>query len=336
MLKNIRKILIIKLRDLGDIILSTPVIRVLYDNCNSPEITYVLKQEYEHLKYLLPDVKDVIGYNKKDPFDFFRIAAKLKEYRFDLAVNLHATLRSALLTLFSGARIRLVHNHSGTNYFSSLPINVTEEQKWNTLRDLDTLNPLNISYSRDMIKPRLVLKQDLSEYIQDDFFEGAIGFGIGAKRVQKKWALEKFIELGKKLVTRGENIVVFCQQEEEKTGQIIVNMIGPKAKLFIGNILKVSHAISKLKLFIGNDSGLRHIAAGFGVKTITLFGPENPVEWHPYEEKDGHIAISHLCDMAREGIDIYDRKFREESMELIERISVQEVYDAYLKLTGEK
>lgn len=336
MLKNIRKILIIKLRDLGDIVLSTPVLRVLYENCNSPEIYYVLKEEYESFKYLLPHVKDVITYNKKDHFDFFRIIFKLRKYKFDLAVNLHATLRSALITKLSGAKIKLVHNHSGPNYFSSLPLYIKEEQKWNTLRDLDTLSPLNISYNKDLIKTKLVFNCDLSEYIQDNFFEGAIGFGIGAKRPQKRWPVERFIELGKKISADKEKIVVFCLPEEKEIGKKIINEIGSNAYLLTGDILKVSYAIKNLKLFIGNDSGLRHIAAGFGVKTITLFGPENPVEWHPYDEKDGHIAITHLYDMAREGIDIYDRKFREESMEPINRITVEEVYEAYLKLMADK
>ncbi|MCX8094537.1 MAG: glycosyltransferase family 9 protein [Candidatus Goldbacteria bacterium] len=335
-MKNIRKILIIKLRDLGDIVLSTPVIRVLYENCNSPEIIYVLKEEYENFKYLLPHIKDVITYNKKDPFDFLRVIGKLRKYQFDLAVNLHATFRSALITLFSGAKIRLVHNHSGKNYFSSMPLNIKEEQKWNTLRDLDTLKPLNISYTSDLIKTKLVFNCELSEYIQDGFYERAIGFGIGAKRVQKKWRIEKFIELGKKLIANGEKIIVFCLPEEKEAGEKIVNELGINARLLIGDILKVSYVIKHLKLFIGNDSGLRHIAAGFGVKTITLFGPENPLEWHPYLEKDGHIAISHLFDLARDGIDIYDRKFREESMEPIERITVDEVFEAYLKLMDYK
>ncbi len=334
MLKNIRKILIIKLRDMGDIILSTPVIRVLYEHCNTPEIIYVLKEEYENFKYLLPHIKDVIVYNKNDPFDFFRVVAKLRRYKFDLAVNLHATFRSALMTLLSDAKIRLVHNHSGRNYFSSLPLDIKEEQKWNTLRDLDTLKPLHITYSESLLKPKLVLNQDLSEYIHDNFFEGAIGFGIGAKRLQKIWPIERFIELGKRLVLKREKIVVFCLQSEKETGERIVNEIGENSKILTGDLLKISYAISKLKIFIGNDSGLRHIAAGLGIKTITLFGPENPVEWHPYNEKDGHIAISHLFDMARQGIDIYDRKFREESMEPINRITVAEVFEAYLKLTS--
>ncbi|MBP7792408.1 MAG: glycosyltransferase family 9 protein [Candidatus Goldbacteria bacterium] len=332
MLKNIRKILIIKLRDMGDIVLSTPVIRVLYENCNSPEIIYVLKKEYENFKYMLPHVKDVITYDKKDPFDFLRVISKLRKQRFDLAINLHATFRSALMTMLSGTKFRLVHNHSGKNFFSSMPLDVKEEQKWNTLRDLDTLNPLHITYDSELTKPKLVFNYDLSDYVQDNFFNGAVGFGIGAKRIQKKWPIKKFAELGKKLVANGEKIVVFCPQEEKRDGEKIADEIGPDCKLLIADILKVSYAIKNLKLFIGNDSGLCHIAAAFGIKTVTLFGPENPLEWHPYREEDGHVAITHLYDMVREGIDIYDKKFREESMEPIERITVDEVYETYLKL----
>jgi ADP-heptose:LPS heptosyltransferase len=126
--------------------------------------------------------------------------------------------------------------------------------------------------------------------------------------------------------------VIFCPLEEKGDGKKLADEIGPNCKLLIADILKVSYTIRDLKFFIGNDSGLRHIAAAFGIKTITLFGTENPVEWHPYREEDGHIAITHLYDMVREGIDIYDKKFREESMGPMERITVDEVYEAYLKI----
>jgi len=111
LLKTVKKVLVIKLRDIGDLVLSTPVLNVLADNCNAPEIIYVLKKEYGYFKYLLPNVKEVITYDKNDPLDFLRVIFRLRRYRFDLAVNLHATFRSALIALFSGAKFRLVHNH---------------------------------------------------------------------------------------------------------------------------------------------------------------------------------------------------------------------------------
>lgn len=332
MLKTVKKILIIKLRDIGDIVLSTPVLNILNENCPAPEIVYVLKKEYEPFKFILPHVKQVITYDKNDPLDFLRLVLKLRDFKFDLAVNLHASLHSALITLFSGAKFRLVHNHSGTNYFSSVPLNIKEGPKRNSERDVDTLSPLKLDIKPEMLKTKLVLNEEAGMYLDFDGIEGAVGFGIGAKRPEKIWAKEKFIELGRRLAGGGNGIAVCCIDRERKTGGEIVSGIGPKAKLCVSNFMHFAHYISRMKLFIGNDSALIHVAAAVGIKTVALFGPENPEEWHPYEEKDGHIAVSHLKEIQGEGIDVLDRKFRERSMEPMDRITVDEVYNTALKL----
>ena len=142
MLKNVNRILIIKLRDIGDIVLSTPVIQTMYENCNSPKIVYVLKKEYENFKYLLPHVSEVITYDKKSILNLITLIFRLRRYKFDIAINLHATFRSALIARLSGAKLRLVHNHSGKDWFTSAPLGIKEEPKPITLRDLETLKPL--------------------------------------------------------------------------------------------------------------------------------------------------------------------------------------------------
>ena len=295
MLKTIKKVLIIKLRDIGDIVLSTPVLKVINENCNAPEIVYVLNKEYENFKYLLPHVREVITYDKNDPFDLIKLIFKLRKYRFDLAVNLHATFRSALITLFSGAKFRLVHNHSGKDFFSSVPLGIKEGVKSIIERDLDTLAPLKLGViTAEMKKSVLILNPEHTRHINDEEIISAIGFGVGAKRAAKMWPKDKFIQLGNCLAEKGYNIAIFCSLAEKERGQYISSAIGPKAKLYCGlDLLRLAFFINKTSLFIGNDSGLRHIAAALGKKTLTLFGPENPAEWHPYREEDGHIAIFH-------------------------------------------
>jgi heptosyltransferase-3 len=330
MLRTIKKILVIKLRDIGDLVLSTPVLNVLNENCPAPEIVYVLKKEYDYFKYLLPHVKQVITYDKNDPLDFFRVIWKLRCFKFDLAVNLHATFRSALMTLLSGAKYRLVHNHSGKNYFTSFPLNIEEKQKSIIERDLDTLSPLKVDITQQMKKTRLILNDEYIKYIDDEEMAATIGFGVGARRKIKIWHRDRFIELGRKLADEGFKIAVFCSEAEKETGDHIASRI-PGAKLYAGlDFLRLSFFLHKLTLFVGNDSGLRHIAAAFGVKTVTLFGAENPVEWHPYSEADGHIAISHLSEY--QGFDINSKEFREKAEEVINKITVDEVFEAINKL----
>jgi len=253
MLKTIKKILIIKLRDIGDIVLSTPVLNVLNENCPSPDIVYVLKKEYEYFKYLLPHVKEVITYDKNDPLDFLRVVLRLRGYKFDLAVNLHATFRSALITFLSGAKYRLVHNHSGKNYFTSFPLNIEEKQKNIIERDLDTLSPLKVGITDAMKKTGLVLNDEYVKYIDDVELTATIGFGIGARRKNKMWREDRFIELGRKLADGGFSIAVFCSETEKAVGAHISSHI-PGAKLYAGlDFLRLAFFIHKLRFFVGND-----------------------------------------------------------------------------------
>ncbi len=328
MLENVKKILIVKLRDIGDIVLSTPVLRILAQNFPEAEITYVLKKEYKDFKYLLPNVKQVIAYDKNNIFSFFSVVNKLHRESFDFAVNLHATYRSALITLFSGTKIRLVHNHSGKNYFTSYPIDIIEKPKNIIERDIDTLTPLKLNIPDNLKKTELLkVKEDFSEIAWN-----TIGLGIGAKRKVKIWNKDRFIELGRSLSRIGYNLAVFCSNLEKKDGEYITKGIGLQTKLYCGLAFRALGAnISKLKLFIGNDSGLRHIAAAYNVKTITLFGPESINEWHPYKLEDGHIAIFHKLDCINCGL-----KECTKSVNCMDKISVNEVFNAVMDLNLNK
>lgn len=298
MLKNVNKILIIKLRDIGDIVLSTPVIQALYNNCNSPKIVYVLKKEYENFRFLLPNVSEVITYDKKSFLSLIKLIFKLRRYHFDIAVNLHATFRSALITRLSGAKLRLVHNHSGRDYFTSVPLGIEEKAKPITLRDMETLTPLDIKIpGKKDINTKLALKEKDVKYIDETIEHETIGLGVGAKRPAKMWKKENFIELGKKLALNGKHIAVFASESERTLAEEITDKIGENAKLYCGlDFLKLAFLLKQLQAFVGNDSGLRHMAAALGIGTVTFFGPEDPIEWHPYSEKDGHIALMHRLD----------------------------------------
>ncbi|MBN2753271.1 MAG: glycosyltransferase family 9 protein [Candidatus Goldbacteria bacterium] len=298
MLKNVNRILIIKLRDIGDIVLSTPVIQAVYDNCNSPKIVYVLKKEYENFKFLLPNVSEVLTYDKKSFLSFIKLIFKLRKYKFDIAVNLHATFRSALITRLSGAKLRLVHNHSGRDYFTSVPLGIEEKAKPITIRDMETLTPLDIKTpSAGSIKTKLILKEKDIKYIDETLPPDTIGFGVGAKRPAKMWKKENFIELGRKLSSENKHIAVFAASSERALAGEITAAIGGGASLYCGlDFLKLAFLLKQLRAFAGNDSGLRHMAAALGVATVTFFGPEDPVEWHPYLEKDGHIALMHRLE----------------------------------------
>lgn len=330
MLKNVNRILIIKLRDIGDIVLSTPVIQAMYDNCNSPKIVYVLKKEYENFKFLLPNVSEVITYDKKSFLSFIKLILKLRKYKFDIAVNLHATFRSALITRLSGAKLRLVHNHSGRDYFTSVPLGIEEKAKPITIRDMETLTPLDIKTpSAGSIKTKLIIKEKDVKYIDETLPAYTVGFGVGAKRPAKMWKKEKFIELGRKLSAENKHIAVFAASSERALAGEITAAIGAGAVLYCGlDFLRLAFLLKQLHAFAGNDSGLRHMAAALGVPTVTFFGPEDPVEWHPYREKDGHIALLHRLEC----INCAKNDCPKGTRECMDLITVEEAFKAINKV----
>jgi len=329
MLKPVKKILVIKLREIGDIILSTPVLKVLNDNTNSPEITYVLKKGLGSLGELLPHVKEVITYDKNSIIDTISLILKLRKRKYDLAVNLHATYRSALITFLSGAKLRLVHNHSGKDWFTSVPLNIEEKAKPITLRDLETLNPLKLDkITEGQKKTQLLIKSNSLRFLDEELPVNTIGFGIGASRPVKMWPPEKFIELGRKITQGNYHVAVFCSAAEHEMGEYISSGIGDKAHLFSGaDLVRVAYLIKQLKGFVGNDSGLRHMAAALGINTLTIFGPEDPIEWHPYRESDGHFAIHNRLEC----INCADYICKKNSHKCMEDITSEKVYSVACK-----
>ncbi len=332
MLNYAAKILIIKLRDIGDIVLSTPVISALHGRFHNPEITYLLKKEYSTFRYILPHVSDVITYDRNDPLDFIRVVAALRARKFDLCVNLHASFRSALLALLSGAKFRLVHNHSGKDYFTSVPLNIDEKQKNIIVRDMETLLPLGIKADGDARNVRLSVDRSRLDGVDTSEWDAGAGLGIGASRPNKVWSREKFVRLGNMLSSVGLRPVIFCSEKERKDGEYISSRVAGSALCAGFDFLRLSLALSSLSVFIGNDSGLRHMAAALGRKTVTIFGAENPIEWHPYKPEHGHIAISRLTEFNEKGTDVLSREFREKSFEPINSISEEEVFAAVMGL----
>ena len=322
---NPDKILVIKLRDIGDIVLSTPVLKVLKHNYPKAQLHYLLKNEYSQFAPLLPGINKVYSYDKKSFTSFFSLIAALRKEKYTLVINLHATYRSALISLLSGAKFRLVHNHSGKNYFTSEPLGIKEEVKNIIERDLDTLTPLTLDIP-EALKTTELIKLPFEE---KKFTLKTIGLGVGAKRKTKMWAKKNWVALGTRLAAEGFDIAVVCSKNEKTYAEEIALGVGNKAKVYADlDFSKLASFLSRLRIFIGNDSGVRHMAAALGVNTVTLFGPEDIKEWHPYKEEAGHSYVFHRMSCINCALEICDKP----QHYCMDAITVEEVYSKVKQL----
>lgn len=291
---KVERILLIKLRAIGDAVLTLPSLEGLHRGFPGAQISVLCPPAAVAVYAHDPRVHDVIPYDKRALGGLAAqagFAQALQARHFDLAVCLHASFRTALLGWLSGAPWRSVRNHSGRDWFTTLPAAEPKEPKSIIQRDFDALRALGLKPTE--ARPKLFVpasaKAEASRLWKRWGLSGqALLIFPGAGKPEKQWPLSKFLAVAKAL--KGKRKVLFLTAPGEAELADAANAVG--ARWASVPDLKVLGAVSaKAGHALGNDSGPRHIAAASGAKTLTLFGPEGLREWHPYDKKDGHWAL---------------------------------------------
>ncbi|MDZ7262184.1 MAG: hypothetical protein ONB05_08785, partial [candidate division KSB1 bacterium] len=124
-MQDIKKILVSRLRFIGDIILTTPVIKVLRETFPQAHIAYLAESPYISLLKNNPHLDELIGFDRlslKNLRDQVRFLTELRQRRFDLAIDLLGNPRSALQIWATGARYRVGGDFRGRKYFYNIRV----------------------------------------------------------------------------------------------------------------------------------------------------------------------------------------------------------------------
>lgn len=113
--------------------------------------------------------------------------------------------------------------------------------------------------------------------------------GVVATRETKMWPLKSFARLSHLLSERfpeAEILIPLGPGDTDIEKQIQLLNFSPNSKVVKENLSHLSDLFANSDHYIGNDTGLKHICIALGVPTFTLFGPEPPTEWHPYDSNN--------------------------------------------------
>ena len=168
------------------------------------------------------------------------------------------------------------------------------------------------------ISPRIRLKKIAPER------ENLIVLGVVATVETKMWSLKNYCLLAKAIRTRFPHwriVVPLAPQDRDSNLKFPDGVEVVKEKLS-----QLPALFARAKLYVGNDTGIKHLAVAMGVKTYTLLGPIPPDEFHPYDKKehpyffieglDCRTVSAHFC-----GLSFCDH------MSCLEKISVEEVFE---------
>ena len=296
-----KKILIVKLRYIGDTLSIVPVVGDLKRNFPSASVDVMVNAGTEDLVIHHPDIRNVYIYDRvyarkniiSTVIYHINLINNLRAEKYDIVIDFTHGDRAAFLSFMTGAAQRISYRDSST--LSRLLMNRiidSDPSKQHIVEyQLESLRYLGINSFKRKITlyiPETVLKNtgkilEFSEMGRSTSLKVVIH--PGARGVLRQWKPERFAEIARRLKEKygaaillvggpGEQNII---DEVEKTMEFPAIFRSHEMKL-----LEMAALFRKCDLFIGNDSAPGHIAAAVNCPTMTLFGPTFPHMWRPF------------------------------------------------------
>lgn len=277
------KILIIRLSSIGDILLTTPVIRLLEQKFPNSKIDFVIKKEFGELLIHHPDIHQHYIFDKDDRFKSLKgIKQKIRNEKYDLVLDLHKNFRSFYLTIASRAN-RIIRYKKGVIrrfLFVKFKLNFHHKIIPIHLRYLSCLAFYQILYDNQGLeiffddKTEQQILQKYSQFLEKS---GSLMIGIapGANHATKRWTVEGFSSVINYLINkRKSKVIIFGNSEDRQIAQSLnINnkqfVLDTTGKL---SILESGVLMNQCDLVITNDSGLMHLASALKKKVVAIFG----------------------------------------------------------------
>lgn len=298
--EKVDKILLIELLQIGDLIVTTPVIKAIRGKYKEATIDILILQEMKEVLTGNKDLNRLIPY-KDNLSDLIK---EIKKEKYDLGIILHpGSFLMSLVLFLSGVKYRIGSTKSGMLYGKGFFLNKKIKPNLRIQHKIeDNFDVIkSIGIGEENKNPEIFITKE-SEEIVNDFLarndiEKFIVIHPGANFKTHEWTIEKYAELADKVIKNYKMSVVFTGSRKDR---ILINNIlrfmDNKAYEFSGKTIKDFFSIIKsAELVISVDTSANHIAAAFNKPIITLFGASNPDVWYPYSEKGKTIYKRDKC-----------------------------------------
>lgn len=295
---DVKKILVIRIDRIGDVVLSTPTLRALREHFPQAHIALMLRPETEALLLENPSINEIIIYEKRGFIESLRFILDLRKRRFDLAIDLiwDYPLKSALLVYLSGAKYRLGYDIAGRGIFFNVRVTSDKKDKHTIERTLDVVRTVGVDTPNR--EPEIVVssqsKKAIYEFLsqhnisQEDL---VVGIHPGGHYPTQRWSKEGFARVGDEIAKRyGAKVIIVGSSGETELVQGVVGLMETEPVNMAGTSLEQLIAlIDRCYLFICNNSGPLHIAVALKTPTVSTMGPTIPQRWWPIG--DNHMVI---------------------------------------------
>jgi ADP-heptose:LPS heptosyltransferase len=270
------RVAVVRLRSLGDCVLTTPALSLLKQDRQDLEIAVVVEPRFAPVFEGNPDVSALL-----DP-----AIGAVRRWRPELCLNLHGGTRSMWITALSGARFRagFAHHRYAWIYNARIP---TAQEVLGVSRKVHTAEHLaSAVFWLGAARTEIPRARLFTDAVPGDTGRYAVLHPM-ASTPEKTWPAERFQAVARYLGDMRIEPVFIAGPGEDVSAFAEYNVV-------VGAPLaEVKSLVAGAALFIGNDSGPAHMAAAFGVPSVVIFAASDPVVWAPWRTQAEVLVAKH-------------------------------------------
>ena len=316
-LDQIHRVLVIKLRILGDVLLASPVISALKSQAPHVEVDALVYADTADMLREHPDlaVLHVVDRNWKrlGTWQRFRREARLlsglRQRRYDLIVHLTEHVRGVWLARLLGPRYSVAPDLRTRRYYRNsfthrYPV-IGGNRRHTVDINLDALRRLGIYPDRNRNRLTLATGASADAAVEQALSRAQLAdrsfilIHPGSRWFFKCWPPDRVALLCDALVGEGTPIALVSGPDplEQRLLHEVTSRLKTPVPTFPGtfSLKELAALIARARLFVGMDSAPMHIAAAMGTPTVALFGPSGDIEWGPWQVPHRIITSSHPC-----------------------------------------
>lgn len=333
--RDFRKILLIKLSAVGDVIHTIPVLNKLHRRYPAAQVDWLVTPAIAELLRHNPAISNVIEFARDDwsrpwrltPFiGYARLAAKLRNTGYDLVIDMHGQLRTAVFTMATGAPVRIGFDRPRARVWDASPRSFPRETRkhaWQGAREGSWL-----AYTHHIPVPTLDLHAvdrylnvgpiiDLEAGPPDFSFpipQAAIAaveallrrhdiggvplvtMAPGTIWETKHWGSDKFAEVARHFLRQGFAVALMGTRRERAICEDVARL-APGVVDLAGEttLTELAALVARSAISVTNDSGPMHLAVALDRPVVSVFGPTDAVWIGPYGRADAVLQAREPC-----------------------------------------
>ncbi|HQU81575.1 MAG TPA: glycosyltransferase family 9 protein [Pyrinomonadaceae bacterium] len=300
--QTVNRVLVIRLKSIGDTVLTTPALIALRRFLPEAQIDILLEDWVAPVLEGFDAIDNVISFKKDDLKSRLQTAWKIRQTKYDVVFNLHGGTTSGFFVRASGAKYRVGYSHYRYTFFHNQLLSSSADF-WNKKTTHSAEQQLALlgfagipiedkpkSSLNVTEKAKNLVEEKLKSEIRNPKSEIALLHPVAAFDT-KQWSTENFARIAEYLNEKGFQIAAVATKKERETLEKLQKLSKVPIAVFDDLTLpEITALASKAEIFVGNDSGIAHISAAVKTPSVIIFGSSNRDHWRPWTDAPNEIV----------------------------------------------